>query len=118
MASGNEKGKDGENPNSSGPCPGDPVVRLPITGTVDLHTFLPSELEPLLQDYLTECLKEGISEIRIIHGKGKGIQRRRVHAFLSRNPLVQSYHDADPWEGGWGVTVVFLRNDTTETPGG
>lgn len=86
-----------------------PAVRVPVTDTLDLHTFSPAEVEPLLEDYMEACLKEGIREVRIIHGKGKGVQRRRVQSLLSRSPLVQSYHDADPGGGGWGATIAVLR---------
>ncbi len=82
---------------------------MPITDTLDLHTFSPAELEPLIEDYLKACLKRGILEVRIIHGKGAGVQRRRVRSALSRNPLVQSYHDADLGGGGWGATIAVLK---------
>jgi DNA-nicking Smr family endonuclease len=85
------------------------TVKMPITDTLDLHTFSPSDLESLLDDYIGECLKEGIHEIRIIHGRGKGIQRRRVQSLLARNAVVESYHDADPGGGGWGATIASLR---------
>jgi len=85
------------------------TVKMPITDTLDLHTFSPAELEPLIEDYLEECLKRGIHEIRIIHGKGRGVQRRRVQSILSRSPLIQSHHAPDPGGGGWGATVAVLR---------
>jgi DNA-nicking Smr family endonuclease len=84
-------------------------VTMPITGTLDLHTFSPAEIVPLMEDYLEACLEKGIEEVRIIHGKGMGVQRRRVHSFLSRNPWVKSFHDADPGGGGWGATLVRLK---------
>ena len=92
-----------------------PVVKMPITDTIDLHTFSPAELEPLLKDYMEECLKEGIYEIRIIHGKGKGVQRRRVQSLLSRSPLVDSYHEADARGGGWGATIAVLKKGHSHT---
>lgn len=82
---------------------------MPITDALDLHTFSPAETEPLIGDYLEECLKRGLHEVRIIHGKGKGLQRRRVHALLRDNPLVVSFRDADPKGGGWGATAILLR---------
>jgi DNA-nicking Smr family endonuclease len=88
---------------------GPSVVEIPITGTLDLHTFSPGEIEPLLDDYLQECRKRGIPEVRIIHGKGRGVQRRRVHSYLSRSSLIQSFHEADPGGGGWGATIALLR---------
>jgi dsDNA-specific endonuclease/ATPase MutS2 len=56
-----------------------------------------------------ECIKAGIYEVRIIHGKGMGYQRRRVHSFLSKSPLVQSFSPAPPTSGGWGATIALLR---------
>ncbi len=85
------------------------AVRIPITDTLDLHAFAPAELNPLLEDYLEACLNEGILEVRIVHGKGRGVQRRRVQSFLSRSPLVESYHDADLRGGGWGATIAILK---------
>jgi DNA-nicking Smr family endonuclease len=84
------------------------AVKIPITGVLDLHTFSPDEVEPLVDDYLAECLKRDISEVRIIHGKGRGVQRRRVQSILARNSMVLSYHDADPDRGGWGATIAVL----------
>jgi len=110
--------RDGREPETS-PEPDEsvPAVRMPITGTLDLHTFSPRDLEPLLEDYLEECLERGITEVRIIHGKGKGIQRRRVQSLLSRSPMVESYRDADPGGGGWGATIAVLRNAPLSFPG-
>ena len=85
---------------------------MPITGTIDLHTFSPADIVPLLDDYLEACLEKGIHEVRIIHGKGTGVQRRRVHSFLSRNPRVRAFRDADAGGGGWGATLVSLEPKT------
>lgn len=98
------------------PCGSMPVVKMPITDTLDLHTFSPAEIEPLITDYLGECLKEGIGEVRIIHGKGKGVQRRRVQSLLSQNPLVESYQDADLGGGGWGATIAVLKKGHPHIP--
>jgi dsDNA-specific endonuclease/ATPase MutS2 len=113
-----EKGKRRRNATSEGSHRSVSAVRMDITDTLDLHTFSPAELEPLLEDYMEECLKLGITEIRIIHGKGKGIQRRRVQSVLSRSPLVQSYHDADPGGGGWGATIAVLGKANIPVPDG
>jgi len=83
-------------------------VRLPIDGVLDLHTFHPRDVPALLEDYLAECLRAGIFTVRIIHGKGKGIQKQRVQALLKQNPLVASFRAAPPERGGWGATVVEL----------
>lgn len=64
------------------------VVRIPIEDWIDLHTFSPKEIPSLLEDYLEECRKKGFQDVRIIHGKGKGVQRKIVHSFLEKSPLV------------------------------
>ena len=84
-------------------------VNLPIDGTLDLHTFSPKDIKQLIPDYLTECHKRGIYEVRIIHGKGKGNLRRSVHALLERNSLVTGYRLAELFNGSWGATVVSLK---------
>lgn len=86
----------------------EPVV-LPITGELDLHTFSPREVAPLLEDYLQACRAEGLLLVRIIHGKGTGQLKAQVHRLLAKNPLVLAYRDADAAVGGWGATVVSLK---------
>lgn len=83
---------------------------IPIDGILDLHTFNPEELGSLIPDYIDECLKEEIYEIRIIHGKGTGNLRRSVHALLDRNEKVQSYSLAND-RSGWGATIATLKKD-------
>ncbi|OHB26049.1 MAG: DNA mismatch repair protein MutS [Desulfuromonadaceae bacterium GWC2_58_13] len=90
------------------------VVILPIDGTLDLHTFLPREVGTLIPDYLEECRKRRILQVRIIHGKGQGILQRRVHSILKRLPYVGSFRLADESGGGWGATLVRLLPGTTE----
>lgn len=87
------------------------TVKLPIEDVLDLHTFRPEDLPNLLQDYLSECIRTGIFSVRIIHGKGKGIQKMRVQALLKENPIVASFKDAPPEAGGWGATLVELKRD-------
>ncbi len=86
-------------------------VEIPIDGVLDLHTFNPKEVPDLIDDYLAVCRDKGIHEVRIIHGKGTGVQRVRVRALLERNPKVQSYRDAPPESGGWGATLAELKKD-------
>ncbi len=85
------------------------TIHTPIEDWIDLHTFSPKEIRPLLEDYLLECRKKGFREVRIIHGKGKGVQRNIVHSFLEKSPLVESFRPAQPESGGWGATIVRLR---------
>ena len=87
-------------------------VKLPIEDVLDLHTFRPQEIPDLLEDYFAECFKAGIYSVRIIHGKGKGIQKRRVQKLLAKNARVTSFKDAPPEAGGWGATLVELRKDS------
>lgn len=84
-------------------------VEIPITDTLDLHTFRPGEVGDLLRDYFSECVAAGIPSVRLIHGKGHGILKKRVHAVLKKNPYVASYKDAPPEAGGWGATLVVLK---------
>ena len=87
------------------------VVKLTIEDVLDLHTFRPKDIPDLLEDYFTECLKAGIYSVRIIHGKGKGIQKRRVRGLLEKNPLVTAFKEAPPEAGGWGATLVELNRN-------
>jgi len=84
-------------------------VKLSINDVLDLHTFQPKEVPDLIYDYLSECMDAGIFSIRIIHGKGHGILKKRVHALLQKNAMVKSFKDAPPEAGGWGATLVFLK---------
>jgi DNA-nicking Smr family endonuclease len=88
----------------------EPIV-LPIDGVLDLHTFSPKEVADLLRDYVDECLKLGIYDLRIIHGKGKGVLRDRVRKILVRHPMVESISEAPLEAGGWGATLVRLRRE-------
>jgi DNA-nicking Smr family endonuclease len=84
-------------------------VKIPIEDVLDLHTFRPEDIPDLLADYFTECINSGIYSVRIIHGKGKGIQKRRVQGILKKSPVVNRFKDAPPEAGGWGATLVELN---------
>ena len=86
-------------------------VKIPIEDSLDLHTFLPRDIPDLLEDYLAECLKAGLYSVRIIHGKGKGVQKRRVQGLLQKNPLVSSFKDAPPEAARWAATLVELKRN-------
>ena len=88
--------------------PGDPV-ELPIDGVLDLHTFRPKDVKPVVLDYIELCRERGILELRIIHGKGIGQLRATVHALLAKHPKVISFVLAAEAYGGSGVTIVHLQ---------
>lgn len=85
------------------------TVEIVIDGVLDLHPFSPKDLKHLIPDYIDECLKLGIVDLRIIHGKGIGNIRRSVHALLDRNPNVLRYTLGDVSSGSWGATIVQLK---------
>jgi DNA-nicking Smr family endonuclease len=87
----------------------DEPIQLPIDGVLDLHTFQPREVKDLVLDYLAECQKRGIFQVRIIHGKGIGNLRRTVHSILQKHPEVISFGLDHPQLSGWGATIVQLR---------
>ena len=93
--------------NFSDPFP-EPVI-LPIEAVLDLHTFSPREVEPLIEDYLEACLEHGLFQVKIIHGKGTGQLKARVRSLLAKHPLVLQLTDADAEAGGWGATKVVLK---------
>ncbi len=93
--------------NEDSPFP-DPVV-LPLEDVLDLHPFQPKEIRSVVEEYLTECCTAGFTSVRLIHGKGKGVQRESIRALLARLPFVASFQDAPPDAGGWGATLVLLN---------
>jgi DNA-nicking Smr family endonuclease len=84
-------------------------VELPIDGVLDLHTFRPRDVKPVVLDYIELCRERRIMELRIIHGKGIGQLRATVHAILAKHPGVQSYVLASEAYGGTGATIVRLK---------
>jgi DNA-nicking Smr family endonuclease len=87
----------------------DQAVEIPIDGTLDLHTFDPRDLGDLLPDYFDACLERGIVDVRIVHGKGRGVLRTSVESLLARLPQVASFRRAGAGAGEWGATLVRLR---------
>ena len=80
-------------------------VELPIEDSIDLHSFQPREVSSVVEEYLHQVLAKGFREVRIIHGRGIGVQRRIVHSILERHPQVISFYD----ETDRGSTVVVLK---------
>lgn len=83
-------------------------VVLPIEDSIDLHAFRPKEVRSVVESYLEEAVECGFREVRLIHGRGIGVQREIVRSLLSRHPAVEEFFDAPPGRGGWGATVVRL----------
>jgi DNA-nicking Smr family endonuclease len=90
----------------------DKLYRIPITDELDLHTFSPREIKSVVTEYISECYKIGIRELKIIHGKGKSVQKSIVYNLLKQNPLVISFQDAPAQFGSWGATIVTLKEKT------
>lgn len=87
---------------------GEPVV-LPLEDVIDLHPFQPKDIPSVVEEYLQQCLEAGILQVRIIHGRGKGVQRDIVRALLQKHAAVASIQDAPAEAGGWGATLVVLK---------
>jgi DNA-nicking Smr family endonuclease len=88
--------------------PLDELVVLPVGDVLDLHSFLPKDIPSVVEEFLEECRRSGIPEVRLFHGKGAGVQRAIVRSLLDRYPSVISFEDAPPEAGGWGATIVSL----------
>jgi DNA-nicking Smr family endonuclease len=94
----------------------DDPIRVPIEDAIDLHAFAPRDVRDVVDAYLEAAQDAGFREVRIIHGRGIGVQRESVRALLARHPRVRAFADAPPERGGWGATVVVLRT-SGEPPG-
>ncbi len=87
----------------------DEPIRIPVTDVFDLHSVPPRDVEPVVEAYLEEANRLGLKALRIIHGRGIGVQREIVRSVLARTPYVLSYRDAPAEAGGWGATIITLR---------
>ena len=87
----------------------DEPLRIPITDVFDLHTLRPRDVKEAVEAYLEEANRLGLKALRIIHGRGIGVQREIVRTVLARTSFVLSFQDAPLEAGGWGATVVTLR---------
>lgn len=97
-------------PRSSDDAGDSDAVRVEITDVLDLHAFAPADVPDLVRHYLEEALARGLYEVRIIHGRGSGVQRRTVRSILRKHLNVVGFDDAPPQLGGWGATCVSLRD--------
>jgi dsDNA-specific endonuclease/ATPase MutS2 len=91
------------------PSPFDDPVRIEIGDSIDLHRFRPAEVEEVVDAYLEAAAEAGFREVRIIHGRGRGVQRARVQRLLAGHRCVEAFRDAQGDRGGWGATVARLR---------
>jgi len=87
----------------------DAVVELPLADVLDLHGFPPRDVAEIVARYLDDAAAAGLRALRIIHGRGVGVQREMVRALLARHPRVAGFRDAPGEHGGRGATVVDLR---------
>ncbi|HEY7216381.1 MAG TPA: Smr/MutS family protein [Thermoanaerobaculia bacterium] len=84
-------------------------VKLPITDVLDLHSFRPADVPDVVREWLDAAYEAGFHFVRIVHGKGIGVQRKTVRKLLARDPRVEDFGDAPLEAGGWGATWVKLR---------
>lgn len=91
----------------------DEIIRIPVTDVFDLHTVHPREVKPVIENYLEEAHRMGFRALRIIHGRGIGVQREIVRSVLGKTPFVASFSDAPEAAGGWGATIVTLHDGVT-----
>ena len=87
----------------------DMPVKIPVEDRIDLHPFPPRDVPDVVDAYLEVAVEKGFTEVRLIHGRGIGVQRDRVQKLLARHPLVSGFHDAPADRGGWGATIAYLK---------
>jgi len=95
-------------PDDDNPFP-DTIV-IPIEESIDLHLFLPREIRDVVEGYIEAAIEKRFREIRLIHGRGKGVQRANIRRFLQGDPRVERFEESSPDRGGWGATLAWLRN--------
>lgn len=88
----------------------DEPVRISITDVFDLHSVPPRDVKGIVEEYLAEAHRLGFRALRIIHGRGIGVQREIVRSVLAQTAFVEMFADAPAEAGGWGATVVTLRD--------
>jgi dsDNA-specific endonuclease/ATPase MutS2 len=91
-------------------------IRIPIEDVLDLHTVTSRDIIPVVEEYLSETHRLGFRAVRIIHGRGIGVQREAVRNILARTPFVESFGDAPLEAGGWGATIVTFADPATIGP--
>jgi len=81
---------------------------IPLTGELDLHNFAPRDIPSVVEEYVRACREEGVLDLRLVHGRGCGVQRAVVRRLLGRLEAVVAFEDAPPLSGGWGATLVRI----------
>lgn len=89
--------------------PRDEPIEIPLSDVLDLHGFPPRDVAQIVRDYLDDAWRAGFRALRIVHGRGIGVQRETVRAILAHDPRVATFRDAPGEHGGWGATIVELR---------
>jgi len=84
-------------------------IRIPVTDVLDLHSIPPRDVAAVVEEYLEEARRLGLTALRIIHGRGIGVQRETVRKICARTPFVAEFGDAPMEAGGWGATIITLR---------
>jgi dsDNA-specific endonuclease/ATPase MutS2 len=84
-------------------------IELEVTDSLDLHSFAPRDVKNVVQNYLEEARKKGFKLVRIIHGKGVGVQREIVRKVLSETDFIESFKTGDEFSGSWGATIVRFK---------
>ena len=102
-------GTSGEAEDDEEPVDTDVPVEIPIEDSIDLHPFPPRDVPNVVDAYLEVAVEKGFTEVRLIHGRGIGVQRDRVQKMLARHPLISGFHDAPADRGGWGATIAYLK---------
>ena len=85
------------------------AVTIEIRDVFDLHTIAPRDIKRVVEEYLLEARRAGFRTVRIVQGKGVGVQREIVRSILARTPFVEDWTDAPPEAGGWGATIARLK---------
>jgi DNA-nicking Smr family endonuclease len=86
----------------------DEPIEIPLDGELDLHAFAPRDVESVTEEYVRACRERGVLKLRLIHGRGRGVQRAAVRRVLANMPEVAGFGDAPAERGGWGATLVEL----------
>lgn len=87
----------------------EPILEIPVDGELDLHAFAPADVAQVVRDYVEACRERGVVHLRLVHGRGKGVQRARVRHVLGSIAGIVEIRDASPAAGGWGATLARLE---------